>query len=309
MAEITASDVKELRGRTGAGMMECKKALQEASGDMEEAVTILRKAGAAKAEKKASRSTGEGRVSSHVASDGRTGALVEVNCETDFVARTEDFKSFGAALAEHVAQRAPRFVSAEDAAEAGAGAGGEHLVDQKLASAGAMTVGQALEEKIARLGENMKIRRFARLAVEPGAYGRVATYVHAGDKIGVLVEIACSSEAAAASDEMRELGRDIAMHVAAANPRFVGRDEVTQSVLDREREIYRALALNEGKPEAVVDKVVEGRISKYYAEACLLEQPFVKNPDVTVARLTKDKAAKLGGTVEVRRFVRLAVGD
>jgi elongation factor Ts len=306
MAEISASDVKELRARTGAGMMECKRALQDASGNMEEAVTLLRKAGAAKAEKKASRSTGEGRIAAYVDADRRVGALVEINCETDFVARTDDFKSFGAALAKHVATHAPRHVSAEDAAEAGGA--GSLLLDQQLEGAG-MTVGQALEEKIGRLGENMKVRRFARLAVEPGAHGAIASYVHAGDKIGVLVELAGGSDAIAKSDEVRDLGRDLAMHVAAASPRFVGRDEVTQDVIDREREIYRALALNEGKAEAVVDKVVEGRIVKYYAEACLLEQPFVKNPDVTVGKLAKEKGGKLGGGLEVKRFVRMAIGD
>ncbi len=198
MPEIPATDVKTLRERTGAGMMECKKALVEAGGDIDAAVTVLRKAGAAKAEKKSSRTTGEGRVASYIHAGDKIGVLVELNCETDFVARTEPF---------------------------------------------------------------------------------------------------------------RELGRDIAMHVAAANPRFIAREEVTQDVLDTEREVYRALALKEGKPEAIVDKVVEGRVSKYYAEACLLEQPFVKNPDVTVGKLIEAAIARLGENIRVRRFVRMAIGD
>lgn len=198
MTEISATDVMELRKRTGAGMMECKKALQECGGKIDDAVTFLRKAGTAKAEKKSSRATGE---------------------------------------------------------------------------------------------------------------GRIASYIHAGDKIGVLVELNCETDFVARTDEFKELGRDIAMHVAAAHPRFVGRDEVTQDVIDREREIYRALALNEGKPEAIVDKVVDGRIAKYYAEACLLEQPFVKNPDVTVGKLIEEKIGRLGENIKVRRFVRLAIGD
>lgn len=198
MAEITAKDVSELRARTGAGMMECKKALVEAGGNLDEAVKLLRKMGAAKAEKRAGKATGEGCIASYIHAGDRIGVLVELNCETDFVARTDDFK---------------------------------------------------------------------------------------------------------------QLGRDIAMHVAASSPRFVSRDQVGEDVLASEREIYKAQAVAEGKPAQVAEKMVEGRLSKWLAENCLLEQPFVKNPDVTIEKLVAERVASLGESIKVRRFVRFALGD
>jgi elongation factor Ts len=198
MADISASTVKDLRSRTGAGMMDCKRALQEAGGNLDEAIKILRKAGAAKAEKRSGRATGEGYIASYIHAGEKIGVLVELNCETDFVARNDDFRGFG---------------------------------------------------------------------------------------------------------------RDVAMHVAAANPRYLGRDEVDEAALAGEREIYAAQARAEGKPDAVAAKIVEGRLSKFYAETCLLEQPFVKDPDLTIEKLLQQLVSKTGENVRIRRFVRFAVGD
>jgi elongation factor Ts len=278
MADITASMVKELRQRTGVGMMECKKALLASGGDVDEAIKALRKAGAAKAEKKSGRATGEGRVFTHVSDDGKTGALVELACETDFVARNEDFVALGKAIADHVASTEM---------ESGSG---EALLEQTIAGED-RNIGQMVTDTVHKLGENTRIVRFVRFSTD----GSVAAYVHAGDKIAVLVEL---------SGDAGTIGRDVAMHVAAAAPRFVGRDDVDSKVLDDEKEVLRAKTLAEGKPEAVVDKIVEGRIGKFFQEICLLEQPFVKNPEVTVEKML----AEAGGSTVVR-FSRLAVGE
>ena len=258
MAEITASLVKELRQRTGVGMMECKKALTEAGGDVDEAVKVLRKAGAAKAEKKSGRATGEGRVFPQLSDDGKTGALVELACETDFVARNEDFVNLGEAIAKHVANSDLE------------SAGGEVLLEQTIAGADS-TIGEMVTGIVHKLGENTRVVRFVRLTTE----GSLASYIHAGDKIAVLVDF---------SGDVGGLGRDVAMHVAASAPRFVRRDDVDAKVLADEREVLRERTLAEGKPEAVLDKIVEGRLTKFFQDICLLEQPFVKNPDLTVEK-------------------------
>lgn len=278
MAEITASMVKELRERTGVGMMECKKALVASGGDIDEAIKALRKAGAAKAEKKAGRATGEGRVFTALSDDGKAGALVELACETDFVARNDDFVALGSAIAKHVAN---------SDLESG---NGEMLLDQTIAGESS-SIGEMVTATVHRVGENTKVVRFVRLTAD----GALASYTHAGDKIAVLVEL---------SADAGDLGRDVAMHVAASAPRFVRRDDVDAKVLDDEKEVLRAKTLAEGKPEAVVDKIVEGRMGKFFQEICLLEQPFVKNPDLTVEKVLAE-----AGDATVVRFARLAVGD
>ena len=280
MADITASMVKELRERTGVGMMECKKALVEAGGDIDEAVKALRKAGAAKAEKKAGRATSEGRVFVAASEDGKTGALVELACETDFVARNEDFVSLGEAIARHVAS----------SADLGAGSG-EDLQEQTIEGE-SRTIGAMIQDCVQKLGENTRLVRYARFSAD----GSLASYVHAGDKIAVMVEL---------SGDAGDLGRDVAMHVAAAAPRFVRRDDVDAKVLEDEKEVLRAKTLAEGKPEQVVDKIVEGRMGKFFQEICLLEQPFVKNPELTVEKVL----AESGNGATVVRFTRFAVGE
>ena len=279
--EITASVVKQLREKTGVGMMECKSALVEAKGDLAEAEKILRKKGLAAAANKAGRATGEGVIAARVSDDGRLGVLVEINCETVFAARGADFQSLVGDIAEHVLRSEPA-------------ASAEALLDQPMQGGGGKTVRQRIGEAVAKIGENMQIPRFARFVANGGSVA-VATYLHTGSKIGVLVEAEVKGDGAAAL-------RDVAMHVAAAAPRFVRREEVSQKVLDDEKEIAREQALKAGKPPQVVEKIVTGRMEKYFSEACLLEQPFVKDPDKTVAQFLGDRA-------NVRRFARFVLGE
>jgi elongation factor Ts len=284
--EITASAVKELRERTGVGMMECKKALQEAGGDPAEAEKILRKRGMASAAKKADRAAGEGTIAAEIASDGKSGLLLEVNCETDFAARNEDFQALVKETARLALSRRPQDVAA--------------LLE--LPAADGKTVAQHVHERVARIGENIVVRRFVRFDAE--GQGTVAAYVHTGGKIGVLLEIA-----GAAGDEVARLARDVAMHVAAASPRFARREEVTEKDLDLEREIARDQALKSGKPAAVVDKIVAGKMEKFYADNCLPEQPFVKDPERTVAQVIQETGKNAGANLSVRRFVRFVLGE
>jgi elongation factor Ts len=275
---ISAGEVKELRDRTGAGMMECKKALEETGGDMEAAIDLLRSKGAAKAAKRAGRAATEGTLASHV-EDG-VGALVELNCETDFVARTDDFRALARQLAEHVAKHATELDGA---------AGGEAVQDQPLMSDGP-SVGDVVTEVAAKTGERIVVHRVARFQAESG---RVGSYVHMTGKIGVLVELG------GAADE--ELARDVAMHVAAARPLAVSGAEIPPEVVDRERAVYLEQVRQEGKPEAIQEKIVEGKLQKFYKEQALIDQPFVKDPDRTIGQLV--------GEVGVRRFVRFELGE
>jgi elongation factor Ts len=283
MAEITAALVKELREKTGAGMMECKNALTEAQGDIEEAVKILRKKGLAAAGKKAGRVTSEGTV--HAEIEGNRGVLVEVNCETDFVANTPDFKAFARSVAQ--AALASRATSVDE------------LLNEKM---GEGTVSQAVATNIAKVGENISVRRFARFETS----GVLNSYIHAGGKIGVMVEVTGEGDKAA----MEAIAKDVAMHVAAAEPKFLKREEVTQKDLDTEREVAREQALASGKPEAVVDKIVSGKMEKYYAEAVLLEQPYIRDDKMTVRQLVQQRGKEAGvKNVDVASFTRYKLGE
>jgi elongation factor Ts len=292
--EISAKDVKELRERTGAGMMECKKALVEAKGNIEEAITILRKRGLASAAKKAGRVTAEGLVDVRVASvQGTTiGVIVEVNCETDFVARTEDFKGFVSQVGEHLLQQKADSL--------------DHLLSQKFHPEEIKTVQEILLEKIAHIKENLSIRRFERM--ELNGQGALGTYIHAGGKIGVLVELGAAGGTNTAGEVFQGLVHDVAMHVAASDPKYLSRHHVPSSVLEREKDIARA-KVPPGKQALVVDKIVEGQLAKFYGEVCLLEQPFVKEPGMSVGQWLVQKAPALGGAVEVRRFIRFKAGE
>ncbi|MCK7579133.1 MAG: translation elongation factor Ts [Chromatiales bacterium] len=274
MATISAALVKELRERTGAGMMECKAALVEANGDIEAAIEAMRKSGQAKAAKKSGRTAAEGVVMIQTAADGKNGVMVEINCETDFVAKDSNFVAFAEAVTA-------------TALSSGA-ADAESLAGQTLADGN--TVDAAREALIAKIGENIQVRRLVRF---DGAEGALHSYRH-GVRIGVVVELVGGDEA---------LGRDIAMHIAASNPMCLSADQVPAATLDKEREIFKAQALDSGKPEAIVEKMIEGRVRKFLEEVTLLGQPFVKNPDQTVAQLLKQAGA------EVRRFTRLEVGE
>lgn len=270
---ITAETVKTLRERTGAGMMECKKALVETGGDLDAAAEIMRKAGLAKADKKAARIAAEGAVVAAKSADGRSAMLVEVNCETDFVAREQEFQSFAAAVAAAALQAN---VTTVDGAAS-------------LALAGGGSVEETRRHLIARIGENITIRRLAPLA----APTIVGSYVH-GTRIGTLVGLKGGDAA---------LAKDLAMHVAAANPQYVQPSDVPESMLAKEREILSAQAAAEGKPAAIVDKMVEGRLRKYLAEICLTGQPFVKDPETSVGKLIEDAGATVTG------FLRYEVGE
>lgn len=308
MAEINAGLVKKLRDKTGAGMMECKRALQEADGDMEKAEVILRKRGLAGAVKKEGRSTKQGLVASHIASNAKSGVLLEVNCESDFVARTEDFQTLAADVAAHIAETRPKTVRLEDITEQERANFKAHeaLYEQKFTKDQNTTIAELVKSKIAKLGENINISRF--VVYDVNGTGVVGSYVHTGSQIGVLLEVR-APDRAIANQEFKPLLRDVAMQVAAANPQFVSRDQVDAGVLNKEREIQRDRARNEGKPEKMLDKIVEGRLSKFYEEVCLLDQPFIRENTISVAELLKTASAKLGGDISVARFVRYKVGD
>jgi elongation factor Ts len=309
MAEISAQLVKQLRDRTGAGMMECKRALQEANGDLDEAEVVLRKRGIAGASKKESRSTKQGVISAFIDARGKSGVLVEVNCESDFVARTEDFQSLAADVASHIAEMKPKAVRLEELTEAERKRFHAHetLYEQKFAKDQSTTVGEFVKTKIAKLGENINISRFD--FYEADGNGVVGHYIHAGSQIGVLLEVSSGASATAGKDEFKTLVRDLAMQVAAAHPEFVSREQVPAPLVAKEREIQRDRALGEGKPEKMVDKIAEGRMSKFYEEVCLLDQPFIRENTISVAELMKTVGAKIGDTINVVRFVRYKVGD
>ena len=262
---ITASMVKDLRTKTGAGMMDCKKALVEAEGDMEKAVDILREKGLSQAAKKASRVAAEGAVVSAISADGKVGTIVEVNCETDFVGSNDDFRALAARIAQQIIAVNPADVEALLASEMD----GKAVKDQ-------------VTEAVAKIGENISVRRFVRYE---SAEGAVYSYIHGGGKIGVLVEMKGADA---------ELGKDVAMQVAA---------QVPQAEIEHEKEVLAVEARNEGKPEKIIEKMVLGRINKYYKEVCLVDQEFIKDGDLTIAKLLKSKNA------EVVRFARFQLGE
>jgi elongation factor Ts len=292
--EITASMVKELRESTGAGMMDCKKALAEANGDMAAAVDVLRTKGLADLAKKAGRATNEGIVGGHTTADNRVGVLVEVNCETDFVARNADFKAFVSEVAEQIASSAPADVAA--------------LLAQPYTKRTDISVEQLLGETVTKLGENMGIARFVRYELT-AASGVIAVYIHGVGNIGVMVEVSTESSEAAASPVVSGFARDVAMQVAAAAPIAVRREEVPADVVTYELGIYKAQAAETGKPEAIQEKIAEGRLEKYYKEFCLLEQAFVKNPDISVKQHAEQVGKEVGAALGIVRFERLVLGE
>jgi elongation factor Ts len=287
VAEITAKAVKALRDRTGAGMMECKRALGEAGCDPDKAIEVLRERGLAKAVKRSGRATSEGTVA--ISLGDRVAAIVELGCETDFVAKTSDFQALAVSLAESLAD------------DAG--------IDGRQALLDATVAGEKVSEKIsaaiAKMGENILLNRCERIAVE--ASGRVGGYVHAGGKLGVVIGLATE----ASGEPLEVLAKDLAMHVAAADPSpvAVDRDGVSQQLIDGEKELFRRQAEQEGKPAKVIGKIVEGRIKKYYGEVCLLEQSFVKDPDKSLKQLLEEVGAQLSSPVSITSFVRFKLGE
>lgn len=277
MVEITAALVKELRQETGAGMMDCKKALEEAGGDKEKAIMILRQRGAAIAGRKASRTAREGLVGSLISEDGRVGVLVEVNCETDFVARNESFR----ALLDHLLRAVME-----------SGPGWEDKARELVVS------------KIAEIGENVVFRRHMRYELQ--GTGLIASYIHLGGKIGVLVEVGCRRSEIAGSDAFRAVVKDITLQVAAGNPPYLRREDVPPEVLQQEKALYAEQAGK--KPAHIVEKIVSGKLEKFYSQVCLLEQAYVRDPALSLQDWLAAQAGQLGDELLVRRFTRFQVG-
>ena len=269
---VTAALVKELREKTGAGMMDCKKVLTETDGDLEKASELLRERGIAKAAKKSGRVAAEGIVEAYISEDGKVGAIVEVNSETDFVAKNEEFKTFVMNVAKQVVEKNPADVEA--------------LLAQESVEEAGKTVQEVLVSKIATIGENLSIRRFARFESE----GLVAKYIHGDGKIAVLVNMKKGTE---------EVAKDICMQIAAARPEFLNQESVPAERVEKEKEILKVQTMNEGKPESIAEKIVEGRIGKFFSEICLVDQQFVKDPNIKVSQLLAEKDAEI---VEFARF-------
>lgn len=282
---FTANDVKILRERTGCGMMDCKKALTDADGNMEKAIEVLREKGLAAAAKKAGRIAAEGVVVSVIDAAKKVGVVLEVNAETDFVAKNDSFVDFVNSVAATIINENPSSVEA--------------LMGIKLDGSN-MTVEESLNDKILTIGENMKIRRFERLE------GDLVAYVHGGGRIGVMAKFETD---VANKPEFTDYSKDIAMQIAAAIPQFLDKDAVDTATIEKEKEILMAQAINEGKPVNIAEKMVVGRISKYYKEVCLTEQDFVKDPDKSIAQFTEETAKTLGGSIKISQFVRFEKGE
>lgn len=282
---VDASTVKELRERTGAGMMDCKKALVETNGNMEKAIELLREKGLAAAAKKASRIASEGLVGTYINNDNKIGAIVEVNCETDFVAKNQEFIDFVNSMAKIVADNDIK-----------------DLEQLNEADYNGMKVRESLSTLIAKIGENMTIRRFEKFVVENGA---IVSYIHGGGRIGTLIQL----ESSIVNDTLIELGKDIAMQIAAMNPLYVNESDVPHDYIEKEKEILKVQAINEGKNPAVVEKMIEGRLKKQLKEICLLDQLFVKDGERTIAKLLNDKSKEISSEISVSKFIRFEKGE
>ncbi len=285
---ISASMVKELREKTSAGMMDCKKALEESKGDFEAAIEWLRVKGLSAASKKADRIAAEGTV--FATTSGKTAVVVEINSETDFVARTDNFKNFVNSIAQHILKTDST----------------SPILDQDFAGSPGKKVGEVLKEAIATMGENTVIRRFEKYTTTDT--GLVHTYIHGEGKIGVMIEVLASTPAAASSPEAKNLASDVCLHIAAMSPMALSQDQMDAAVVAKEKDILRQKAIESGKKPEMLDKIVEGQVRKFLAENCLLDQGFVKNPDLTVAAYVKECSKKAGGDLTIKRFVRLELG-
>jgi elongation factor Ts len=283
---ISAADVKKLREMTGAGMLDCKKALQEADGDFDKAIEILRKKGASVAAKRAERSANEGVVLTKIWNDGKTGAILEVNCETDFVANSDDFVNFAKEILDIVVEKRP--------------ANRDELMNLEIDG---VKVADKLNDVIGKIGEKIEISRFAVVDTENGM---VVDYIHHGANLGVMLKICNVTEK---TDELETLMKDIAMQVAAMKPLYVKRDEVPTEAIEKEKEIYKEVARKEGKPEQILDRIAEGKLNKYFSEVCLLEQTFVKDNTKTVGQLIDEYNKAHGTNVTLEAFYRFHVAD
>jgi elongation factor Ts len=286
---ITTADIKQLRELTGAGILDCKKALQEANGDVDLAVDALRKKGLAAASKKASREANDGVVKAAVSDAGEAGAMIELNCETDFVARTGDFQTFADSLLCQVLTNSIKSV--------------DDLLEAPFIENPAITVSAQLQETIAKLGENMKIRQIA--LFELGDDGMIDSYIHIGGRVGVLIQVSGGS-----ADDARfaELVHDLALQVAAAAPRYITEDEIPSEQVEAEKNIYRAQIAEDKKPDNIKERIIEGKLRKWFSEITLMNQEFVKDSSLTVSKLLKQKSKELGSDLEIERFARFELG-
>jgi elongation factor Ts len=287
---ITAATVKELRDKTNAGMMDCKRALEETNGDLDAAITLLREKGIAKAAKKADREANEGTITARISADGKSGILLEVNCETDFVSKNENFQGFVASIADALI-----------------GSNAADLAAANAVVSNGLSIEDTIKAKITEIGENMLFRKYVRF--EAQGEGAIASYIHMGGKVGVLVEVGTTNAATAATEGFRDLIKDITLHIAALNPRGLAREDISAEVVAAEEAIFRAQMLEQGKPEAMLDKILPGMMKKFFAENCLLEQGFVKDPSITVKGLLEAKGKELGDTLTLRRYVRFGLGE
>jgi elongation factor Ts len=287
---ITASLVKELREKTGVAMMECKNALKETEGDIDAAIKILRERGEAKAEKKASRDANEGIIVAALDESGKSGVLVEINCETDFVAKNENFQAFVGEVAATV------LVSDVTDLEAA-----------KLLPKGDETLGGFIKTKVLEMGENLQFRRFERLTLN--GEGGVASYIHLGGKVGVLIEVSSGKAETASTDAFKDLVKDLTLHIAATSPAGLKREDIPAELVDSEKNIFRKQMEGAGKPAEILEKIIEGKLGKFYSERCLLEQGFVKEPDTPIKNLLEAKSKELSDTITVNNFLRFGLGD
>ena len=287
---ITAATVKELRDKTNAGMMDCKKVLAETNGDIEASIKLLRERGIMKAATKTDRAATEGIITARVSPDAKSGLLLEINCETDFVSRNENFQAFVAEIADFLAE-----AKASDLAAA--------LASKK----GDLTIEDTVKSKVVEVGENLQLRKYVRFDAAEG--GVVASYIHLGGKVGVLLEVGTTKPETASSETFRELVKDLTLHIAASAPKGLSRDDIPADVVENEKAIYRARLADSGKPENIIENILKGQIGKFFAESCFLEQGFVKDDKVTITKLLEDKGKELGDTLTVTRFVRFGLGE
>lgn len=287
---ITASLVKELREKTNVGMMECKKALQETDGDIDAAVKYLRERGIMKATSKADREASEGIIAARLSADGKSGVLIEVNCETDFVSRNEGFVKF-----------------VDEIADAVAASGAKNLEEALAVKHGDLTIEDFVKAKVLELGENIRLRKFERFDLAD--HGTIAQYIHMGGKVGVLLEVTAANSGTAVKEEFRDLVKDVTLHIAAAAPKGLAREDIAESLVEAEKDIFRAQLASEGKPAEMIEKIIQGKIGRFFAESCLLEQAFVKDPDTTIKKLVETKGKEVGDTLVVKRFVRFGLGE
>jgi elongation factor Ts len=287
---ITASIVKELRDKTNAPMMDCKKVLTETNGDIEASIKLLRERGIMKSSKMADRAANEGVITARVNAEANSGLLLELNCETDFVSKNESFQAFVGDIADALA-----LSTAADLDAALAHQHGEQSLDDTI------------KAKVGEVGENLQFRKYVRYDAAPG--GVVASYIHLGGKVGVLIEVGTTQPASAGTDSFKELIKDLTLHIAACAPKGLSREDIPQSVVDNELDIFRTRLTAEGKPANIIENILKGQIGKFFAESCFLEQGFVKDSDVKISALLEAKGKELGDTLTVTRFVRFGLGE